>query len=35
LAECVELYKSGDTLLLGLAVKEIVAAYVEKCARQS
>lgn len=33
LSECVELYKSGDTLLLGLAVKEIVAAYVEKCAR--
>jgi hypothetical protein len=35
LAECVEYYKSGDTLLLGLAVKEIIAAYVEKCSTRT
>jgi hypothetical protein len=35
IAECVANYKDGDTLLLGMAVKEIIADYVEKCSNRT
>lgn len=33
LADLVTLYKSGDTMLLGLGVREIIDEYVEHCAK--